>query len=99
MIFFYQAEHKILLRPTLGHPHNRNQLQSLCESEENRKKDYINGVETNSQNLKVETLPQLPFLFYQFTSGLLYFSGPPCGIIFSENLRKKFYPLIICCCQ
>ncbi|XP_038046309.1 coiled-coil domain-containing protein 180-like isoform X2 [Patiria miniata] len=47
-----RSEHKILLRPTLGHPHNRNQLESLCENEDTRRKDYINGVEANTQNLK-----------------------------------------------
>ncbi|XP_022107089.1 coiled-coil domain-containing protein 180-like [Acanthaster planci] len=47
-----RAQHKTLLRPTLGHPHNRNQLQSLCENEDTRKKDYTSGVEDNTHKLK-----------------------------------------------
>ncbi|XP_072015860.1 coiled-coil domain-containing protein 180-like [Amphiura filiformis] len=47
-----RREHKTLLRPTLGHPHNKNQLQTLCDSEENRKQDYVNGIDEHAQNLK-----------------------------------------------
>ena len=27
--------------------------------------------------------------FNPFASGILYFSGPPCGIMFSENSKKN----------
>ena len=60
ILFLFQREHKTLLRPTLGHPHNKNQLQSLCDSEESRGQDYVHGVDENAQNLQVSAaeLPQ-----------------------------------------
>ena len=48
-----------------------------------------------SQRIATKGLPLLTLpvegALNQFTSGILYiFSGPPCGITFSENSEKKF---------
>ncbi|XP_070532747.1 coiled-coil domain-containing protein 180-like [Ptychodera flava] len=45
-------EYKTLLRPTLGHPHNKPQMIKLCNQEEERRQEYLNGVEQNVQKLK-----------------------------------------------
>ncbi|XP_030854046.1 coiled-coil domain-containing protein 180-like isoform X3 [Strongylocentrotus purpuratus] len=47
-----RSQHKLLLRPTLGHPHNRNELVSLCDQEEERRKEYMAGVEDNAKALR-----------------------------------------------
>ncbi|XP_041481342.1 coiled-coil domain-containing protein 180-like isoform X1 [Lytechinus variegatus] len=47
-----RTQHKILLRPTLGHPHNHNELVSLCDQEEERRKEFMAGVDENAKNLR-----------------------------------------------
>ncbi|XP_077986671.1 coiled-coil domain-containing protein 180-like [Glandiceps talaboti] len=47
-----RSEHKVLLRPTLGHPHNKPQLVQLCDKEEERKQEYLQGVEENTKTLQ-----------------------------------------------
>ena len=37
---FLQKEHKTLLRPTLGHPNNKPELEKLKAAELSRQKDY-----------------------------------------------------------
>ena len=48
-----RQEHKHLLRPNLGHPHQVNQLTSLCEAETERNKEYMEVVEKQSATLQV----------------------------------------------
>ena len=48
-----RQEHKHLLRPNLGHPHQVNQLTSLCEAETERHKEYMAAVEKQAETLQV----------------------------------------------
>ncbi|XP_002742433.1 coiled-coil domain-containing protein 180-like [Saccoglossus kowalevskii] len=45
-------EHKTLLRPTLGHPHNQPQLLELSTKEDERREEYLSGVESNTKRLQ-----------------------------------------------
>ncbi|XP_071948250.1 coiled-coil domain-containing protein 180-like [Antedon mediterranea] len=47
-----RIDHKTLLRPTLGHPHQASKLAELCESESTRHNEYIDGVEKQTNTLK-----------------------------------------------
>ncbi|XP_071511232.1 coiled-coil domain-containing protein 180-like [Diadema antillarum] len=49
-----RTHHKNLLRPTLGHPHNRRELEALCQQEEERRKEYMKGVEENATALEAK---------------------------------------------
>lgn len=48
-----REEHQHLLRPNLGHPHQVNQLTSLCEAENERHKEYMAAVEKQAETLQV----------------------------------------------
>ena len=56
MMSTFQKEHKTLLRPTLGHPHNSAELGRLCEQEGERRGDYLAGVEENAKALRVSIM-------------------------------------------
>ncbi|XP_060571229.1 coiled-coil domain-containing protein 180-like [Ruditapes philippinarum] len=47
-----QKEHQHLLRPALGHPHQKDKLESLCQSELNRHQEYLDAVENHTKNLQ-----------------------------------------------
>ena len=51
-----REEHKHLLRPSLGHPHQVNQLTSLCEAETERHNEYMAAVEKQSETLQVRII-------------------------------------------
>ena len=53
-----QDEHSTLLRPSLGHPHQKDEIASLCLKEEERHKCYISTVEDQTKQLKDTTLEQ-----------------------------------------
>ncbi|XP_019396411.1 PREDICTED: coiled-coil domain-containing protein 180 isoform X2 [Crocodylus porosus] len=40
------------LRPALGHPDNLSRLKTLCEDEEKRHKDQVDGIHVNTQKLQ-----------------------------------------------
>ena len=48
-----REEHKHLLRPSLGHPHQVNQLTSLCEAETERHNEFMAAVEKQAETLQV----------------------------------------------
>ena len=54
-----RQEHKHLLRPNLGHPHQVNQLTSLCEAETERHNEYMEVVEKQSETLQVRLTGKL----------------------------------------
>ncbi|XP_050389125.1 coiled-coil domain-containing protein 180 isoform X2 [Patella vulgata] len=47
-----QNEHQNSLRPTLGHPHQKESLMALCEKENKRHEEYLELVEKRSQELQ-----------------------------------------------
>lgn len=47
-----QKEHQHLLRPTLGHPHQKDKLASLCQAEIDRHKEYLEAVEKHTKTLQ-----------------------------------------------
>ena len=49
----FQADHKLLLRPTLGHPNARDELGTLMTQEQDRHKAYLAGVDQHSKTLQV----------------------------------------------
>ncbi|CAG2191023.1 unnamed protein product [Mytilus edulis] len=53
-----QNEHSTLLRPTLGHPHQKTGIASLGEKELERHNAYISAVEKQTKELQVVTLEQ-----------------------------------------
>ncbi|XP_076092470.1 coiled-coil domain-containing protein 180-like isoform X4 [Mytilus galloprovincialis] len=53
-----QNEHSTLLRPTLGHPHQKTGIASLGEKELERHNSYISAVEKQTKELQVVTLEQ-----------------------------------------
>lgn len=57
-IYFFQKEHSTLLRPTLGHPHQKGEIASLCEKEEERHKEYMVAVDDQTKQLQAVTLEQ-----------------------------------------
>lgn len=60
--------HQSQLRPSLGHPHNRNEMDTLCASEERRRQEALDGakqhahalakLEAESASLFIEKLAQ-----------------------------------------
>ena len=43
----------MLLRPGLGHPNEVGPLEELCEQEEQRRQDYLAGVDQQVKDLQV----------------------------------------------
>lgn len=48
-----QSLHQSQLRPSLGHPHNRTEMDTLCNSEERRRQEALDGAKQQSQALAV----------------------------------------------
>ncbi|KAL4219460.1 hypothetical protein ACF0H5_022039 [Mactra antiquata] len=47
-----QGEHQHLLRPALGHPHQKDKLEALCQTEKDRHQEYIDAVEKHAKTLQ-----------------------------------------------
>ncbi|KAK2566086.1 Coiled-coil domain-containing protein 180 [Acropora cervicornis] len=45
--------HQSQLRPSLGHPHNRNEMDTLCASEEKRRQEALDGAKQHAQELSI----------------------------------------------
>ena len=48
-----QSLHQSQLRPSLGHPHNRTEMDTLCSSEERRRQEALDGAKQQAEALAV----------------------------------------------
>ena len=48
-----QSLHQSQLRPSLGHPHNRTEMDTLCSSEERRRQEALDGAKQHAEALAV----------------------------------------------
>ena len=48
-----QNLHQSQLRPSLGHPHNRTEMDTLCSSEERRRQEALDGAKQHAEALAV----------------------------------------------
>lgn len=48
-----QSLHQTQLRPSLGHPHNRTEMDTLCSSEERRRQEALDGAKQHAEALAV----------------------------------------------
>ncbi len=51
-LFSFQFDHQNELRPTLGHPNQVAVLSALCDQEEQRRAENLEGVEQHTQTLR-----------------------------------------------
>ena len=49
----FQREHEHLLRPNLGHPHQKDKLAALYDQETQRHKEYLDAVDMRTSTLQV----------------------------------------------
>lgn len=53
LLCIMQSLHQTQLRPSLGHPHNRTEMDTLCSSEERRRQEALDGAKQNAEALAV----------------------------------------------
>ncbi|KAL3871453.1 hypothetical protein ACJMK2_039450 [Sinanodonta woodiana] len=69
-------EHKQQLRPTLGHPHQVEQLKALCQQEAERHEEFVRVVEKHAKNQQDTAVEQAK----EFMSSLLELSKSQLGL-------------------
>ncbi|XP_064648966.1 coiled-coil domain-containing protein 180-like isoform X2 [Lineus longissimus] len=50
--------HQNMLRPTLGHPQQREDMLDLCKTEDDRRRLYLENIEEHTQNLQADAVNQ-----------------------------------------
>lgn len=53
LLCIMQSLHQTQLRPSLGHPHNRTEMDTLCSSEERRRQEALDGAKQHAEALAV----------------------------------------------
>lgn len=80
LCIYLKTVHKNQLHPSLGHPDNLLQLDTLCQEEIKRQKDQADGIHLNTQMLQVIVKPllnmNLDVAFGKESTSWIHFSSP-----------------------